>query len=123
MALAATLALSASISAGPAAAADQSPGDPTLTLGVGDDVAGGETELTFVKYFEGTTPNGTPVYVYAPDGGVGDVPTGVAGADPQWDPNPNDTLTPCASNATADHQISATPPEGLGNELVGTSSD
>ena len=123
MALAATLALSASISAGPAAAADQSPGDPTLTLGVGDDVAGGETELTFVKYFEGTTPNGTPVYVYAPDGGVGDVPTGVAGADPQWDPNPNDTLTPCASNATADHQISATQLEGLGNELVGTSSD
>jgi Immune inhibitor A-like, MAM domain len=122
LALVAALAFSTSISVASAAAAG-SPGDETLTLGVGDDVAGGETQITFQKYFSGTTLNGTPVYVYAPVGGVGDVPTGVEGADPQWDPNPDDEFEPCATNATTDHQIRADQLTGLGNELVGNADD
>jgi hypothetical protein len=49
-----------------AGAAAQSPGDPEMTVNVGDDVAGGETPIDFVLHFSGETANGTPVYIYAP---------------------------------------------------------
>jgi hypothetical protein len=108
--------------AGPAAA--QSPGDPTMTVGVGDDVAGGQTQIQFELHFSGTTANGTPVYIYAPKDAV-DNPnlTGVVGADPQIDRDPTDEHTPCANNSAADFQISSAQITGLGNELVGNADD
>jgi hypothetical protein len=102
----------------------QSPGDPTLTLGVGDDVAGGETQIEFDRQFSGTTANGTPVYIYAPRNAV-DNPnlTGVVGADPQIDRNPADAHKPCATETAADYRISSTQINGLGTELVGSTGD
>ena len=47
-------ALALMLTIGAATAAAQSPGDPTITVGVGDDVAGGETTLTFDLHFSGT---------------------------------------------------------------------
>ena len=80
----------------------QSPGDPTLTLGVGDDVAGGETQIEFVRHFSGTTANGTPVYIYAPRNAVDNANlTGVVGADPQIDRDPTDENVPCADESAA----------------------
>ncbi|HET6547238.1 MAG TPA: hypothetical protein VFG79_02195 [Solirubrobacter sp.] len=110
------------VAAGPAAA--QSPGDPTMTVGVGDDVAGGETQIQFELQFSGTTANGTPVYIYAPANAV-DNPdlTGVVGADPQIDRDPTDEYTPCADASAADFQISSAQITGLGNELVGNAAD
>ena len=126
-ALGAALVFTASAGAASAMAQDpeQSPGDPTLEIAVGDDVAGGTTTLTFERYFAGATANGTPVYVYAPEGAVGGDVTGVEGADPQWDPNPDDEFTPCddETNTAADFQISDAQLAGLGEELVGTAGD
>ena len=109
---------------GAATAAAQSPGDPTITVGVGDDVAGGETQVTFDLHFSGTTANGTPVYIYAPQDAVDNADlTGVVGADPQIDHDPADEFTPCATNSADDFQISSDQITGLGNELVGSDAD
>ena len=109
---------------GAATAAAQSPGDPTITVGVGDDVAGGETQVTFDLHFSGTTANGTPVYIYAPQDAVDNADlTGVVGADPQIDRDPADEFTPCATNSADDFQISSDQITGLGNELVGSDAD
>jgi len=109
---------------GAATAAAQSPGDPTITVGVGDDVAGGETQVTFDLHFSGTTANGTPVYIYAPQDAVDNADlTGVVGADPQIDRDPADEFTPCATRSADDFQISSDQITGLGNELVGSDAD
>ena len=109
---------------GAATAAAQSPGDPTITVGVGDDVAGGETQVTFDLHFSGTTANGTPVYIYAPQNAVDNADlTGVVGADPQIDRDPADEFTPCATRSADDFQISSDQITGLGNELVGSDAD
>jgi hypothetical protein len=109
---------------GAATAAAQSPGDPTITVGVGDDVAGGETQVTFDLHFSGTTANGTPVYIYAPQDAVDNADlTGVVGADPQIDRDPADEFTPCATKSADDFQISSDQITGLGNELVGSDAD
>jgi hypothetical protein len=121
-AVGAALTLSLALSASTAAA--QSPGDPTLTIGVGDDVAGGQTQITFERHFSGTTANGTPVYVYAPQDAVDNADlTGVVGADPQIDRDPSDEFTPCETNSAADFQISSAQIAGLGDELVGNAAD
>ena len=52
------------------------------------------TSLTFVRAFAGTTEDGTPVFIYVPEGALAGV-EGVAGLDPLWDPNTDD-FTPCA---------------------------
>ena len=117
-------ALALTFTIGAATAAAQSPGDPTITVGVGDDVAGGETQVTFDLHFSGTTANGTPVYIYAPQDAVDNADlTGVVGADPQIDRDPADEFTPCATNSADDFQISSDQITGLGNELVGSDAD
>ncbi len=122
LALGAALALSLSLSV--AGAAAQSPGDPTMTVNVGDDVAGGQTAIEFVLHYSGTTENGTPVYIYAPEGAVDNAnPTGVAGADPQIDRDPTDEFEPCETNSATDFQISEAQIDGLGGELVGNATD
>jgi hypothetical protein len=109
--------VTAALGVGPALAVDPPPpvaGDPTMTLVVGDDV-GGEHTITFVKTYGGTTADGTPVYVYAPqgwdrpDGGVG-----VLGIDPNVDENPD--ATACGGDI-ADYRLNQADMTTLGNEL------
>ena len=113
-------ALALSLSASAASAIAQSPGDPTLTIGVGDDVAGGETQIDFVLHYSGTTANGTPVYIYVPEGTPldGSAPTCVASLDPAFDHNPGDEFVPCADADVADYTITQAQIDHLGDELV-----
>jgi hypothetical protein len=101
-----------------ASAAGPSAGDPTLDLKVGDDVAGGTTDVTFERAYSGTTANGTPVFVYVPQGAL-DPNTGttVTGNDPTFDPKPNDEYKPCADNTRDQYKITQTQVTTLGDEL------
>jgi hypothetical protein len=99
------------------AANAQTAGDPTLTLKVGDDAAGNGPTLTFERAYQGTTANGTPIYVYVPQGALGANGTTVHGNDPTWDPTPGDEFTPCAENDRADYAIKQTQVDTLGGEL------
>ncbi len=63
-----------------------------MVITVGDDL-GGSYDLTFVRAYSGTTPDGTPVYIYAPKGYQN--PAGVLGIDPNVDPDPTDADKPC----------------------------
>ena len=103
---------------GTASAAEPSPtpGDESMVIAVGDDVAGGSYDITFVKAYEGTTPDGTPVYVYAPEGYAN--PEGVLGIDPNVDPNPDDEFTPCGGDV-ADNTMPQDEINALGDELAG----
>ena len=112
VALAGMFALSA-----PAWAADPSPGDPTITVAVGDDIAGGSYPITFEKVYDDVTAAGTPVYVYAPVGWNVNGGAGVLGLDPQVDPNLVDTLKPCAEREAADYVITAPQIDQLGDAL------
>jgi hypothetical protein len=103
---------------GQAFAADASPGDETITVPVGDDIAGGTTNITFEKVYENTTSSGTPVYVYAPVGWDVDGGKGVLGLDPQVDPKPSDDLKPCADRAQSDYVITQTQITQLGDALT-----
>jgi hypothetical protein len=103
--------------AAPANAADASPGDETITVPVGDDIAGGTTDITFEKVYADETASGTPVYVYAPVGWDVNGGAGVLGLDPQVDPNPDDDLAPCAEREAADYVITQAQVDELGNAL------
>lgn len=100
----------------PARAADVSPGDDVITIDVGDSYAGGSVLVTFEKAYAGATPEGTPVYVYVPQGVFSN--TGVVGNDPQYDPNPNDAFVPCATRAVADYAITQAQVTTLGDTLA-----
>jgi hypothetical protein len=100
------------------APADPSPGDETITVPVGDDIAGGSNPITFEKVFEDETTSGTPVYVYAPVGWDVDGGEGVLGLDPQVDPNPDDDLEPCATRELADYAITQEQVTELGRALT-----
>jgi hypothetical protein len=99
-------------------AASAAPGDASMTIKVGDDVAGGQYEIDFVKAYGGTTPDGTPVYVYAPKGWDVNGGAGVLGLDPNVDPKAGDAYTPCGG-AVADHTLSPAKIKALGDELAG----
>jgi hypothetical protein len=101
-----------------ATASAATPGSATLDLKVGDDAAGGTTNVTFEKAYGGTTANGTPVYVYVPKGAL-DPTTGtsVVGNDPTFDPNKDDKFVPCADNTRDQYKISQAQVDTLGNEL------
>ena len=58
----------AAASAVPAAAADSAPGDETITLPINDSAAGGTYNQDFTRVYAGVTPDGTPVYIYVPEG-------------------------------------------------------
>ncbi|MGN6575213.1 MAG: hypothetical protein ACTHKG_05960, partial [Nocardioides sp.] len=98
-----------------AAAPDPTPGDETMVIEVGDDVATGTYDVTFVKAYAGETPDGTPVYIYAPQGYTS--PTGVLGIDPNVDPNPKDEFKPCGGDL-ADNTMPQDEINALGDELA-----
>ncbi|MEO8246856.1 MAG: hypothetical protein ABI622_07005, partial [Chloroflexota bacterium] len=92
-------------------------GDPTLTLDVGDSAAGGEVILTFERAYANVTVDGTPVYVYVPEGSIGN--EDVLGMSPAIDPNPADEFTPCPEKFDAgDYLITQAQVTALGDELT-----
>ncbi|HET7762685.1 MAG TPA: hypothetical protein VFL46_10030, partial [Phycicoccus sp.] len=101
------------------AAASGSPGDDTITLDLNDSTAGGSYEQAFTKVYSGVTADGTPVYIYVPEGTPldGSAPDGVQSMDPTVDWNPGDTFTPCADKTATDYVVTAAQIKYLGDEL------
>lgn len=112
---AAILAIS-SIGATGAAAVGPAPGDPTITVSLNDSTAGGSYDQVFEKAFSGTTPDGTPVYIYVPLGGIDD--PSVASLNPQFDPNPSDAFVPCATTSASRYVLTQAQIDYLGQELA-----
>src|SRR5690606_20350879 len=82
------------ITATPVAGANTGdPGDPTITVDLNDSHAGGTYEETFELAYSNATTTGTPIYIYVPEGSIGD-PT-VDSVNPQFDHNPADEFEPC----------------------------
>jgi hypothetical protein len=121
---AAIVASAAFTSSASALAPGEHAGSPTIHVNVGDDVAGGQQLLAFDLADQGTTENGTPVYVYAPHGAVGaSTSKGIAGMDPTIDRIPGDPYTPCADEKPEDFVISNGQIQGLTDELAGKPGD
>ncbi len=102
-----------------------SAGDETIVVPVNDSAAGGTYYQTFIRVYPsgegdvGTTPDGTPVYIYVPEGTVlGEVPTDVESLDPKFDhTTPDDEFTPCAENSAEDYVITQDQVDYLGDRL------
>jgi hypothetical protein len=74
-------------------------GDTTIIVPVNDSAAGGTYYQPFTRAYAGETADGTPVYVYVPQGalnpdGSGNV-EGVHSLDPTFDHDPGDDFVPC----------------------------
>ena len=108
-------------SVGPAHADDHLnlPGEPTLTLPINDSEAGGTYEQDFTRVYAGTTSDGTPVYIYVPEGTPldGTAPTGVESLDPAFDPTPDDDFAPCADASVDDYTLTQAEIDYLGAQL------
>jgi hypothetical protein len=104
-------------SAAPAFA--ETPGDEIITLPINDSAAGGTYDQNFMLAYENTTPDGTPVYIYVPEGTPldGSEPVGVASLDPAFDHNPGDEFDPCADNTAAEFTLTQEQIDALGDEL------
>jgi Immune inhibitor A-like, MAM domain len=112
----AALLAASTIWVGTAAAANPVPGDPTITLSINDSTAGGSYDQVFERAYAGVTDDGTPVYIYVPQGGIGD-PT-VDGLNPAFDPPGGDpSFVPCADNLASDYLITQAQIDQLGEEL------
>ena len=114
------------LAAGPAVAdhdyegpASGSAGDATIVVPVNDSAAGGTYFQPFTRAYAGATDEGTPVYVYVPQGTPlnGSAPTGVHSMDPAFDQNPDDEFEPCADAAAGDFALSQAQINYLGDEL------
>ena len=120
-ALAGVTALAFTVSA-PAQADDHEnlPGEPTITLPINDSAAGGTYDQNFTRVYANTTPDGTPVYIYVPAGTPlnGTAPTGVASLDPQFDHNPADEFTPCATATAAQFTLTQAQIDYIGDKLA-----
>jgi hypothetical protein len=116
--LASVFALSLFTVGAPAAlAVDPSPGDATITIDVGDSAAGGSVVITFEKAYSNTTTDGTDVYVYVPEGSIGN--EDVFGMSPAIDPTPGDGFDPCPSKFDpGDYLITQAQIDQLGDELT-----
>ena len=102
------------LGAGNAGAA--TPGDPTIQVPIDDSTSGASYTQTFQKVYSGTTNEGTPVYIYVPQGALAGV-EGVASLDPQFDPNKTDEFVPCATTPNEDFAITQAQINTLGDEL------
>ena len=112
----ALVALAVGIAAPAALASSGSPGDPEIVITINDSHAGGSYDQVFELAYSNTTPTGTPVYIYVPDGAIGD-PT-VDSVDPQFDHNPADEFTPCADNTSDENLMTQAQIDALGDELA-----
>jgi immune inhibitor InhA-like protein len=102
--------------AGNALASSGSPGDDTITITITDSHAGGSYDQVFEKAYANTTTSGTPVYIYVPEGAVGDAT--VDSVNPAFDHNPGDEFTPCADKTPEQFLMTAAQIESLGDELT-----
>ena len=93
------------------------PGDPTMLVHINDSEAGGSYHQVFEQAYANTTVDGTPVYIYVPEGGIGGA-EGVASLDPAFDQNPADEFTPCAEGDAGDYMITQAQIDALGDELT-----
>ncbi|SCF41214.1 hypothetical protein GA0074696_5504 [Micromonospora purpureochromogenes] len=120
-AVAGVTALAFTVSA-PAEANDHEnlPGEPTITLPINDSAAGGTYNQDFTRVYANTTPDGTPVYIYVPAGTPlnGTAPTGVSSLDPQFDHNPADEFTPCATATAAQFTLTQAQIDYIGDKLA-----
>jgi hypothetical protein len=93
------------------------PGDEEMLVHINDSAAGGSYHQAFELAYDGEAPDGTPVYIYVPEGGIGGA-EGVTSLDPAFDQNPNDDFTPCADNVASDYLITQAQIDQLGDELA-----
>ena len=93
------------------------PGDEIINVHINDSAAGGSYHQDFEQVYAGTSPDGTPVYIYVPEGALGGA-DGVDSMDPGWDPNPDDDFVPCADADPADYTITQAQIDQLGDELT-----
>jgi hypothetical protein len=116
--LASVFALSLFTVGAPAAlAVNPSPGDAMISIDVGDSAAGGSVVITFEKAYSNTTTDGTDVYVYVPEGSIGN--EDVFGMSPAIDPTPGDGFDPCPSKFDpGDYLITQAQIDQLGDELT-----
>ena len=92
------------------------PGDPTIVITINDSYAGGSYDQVFELVYENETASETPVYIYVPEGAIGD-PT-VESVDPQYDHNPADEFEPCATTPDSDHLITQAQIDQMGDALT-----
>ena len=97
-------------------ASSGSPGDETIVITINDSFAGGSYDQVFELAYENETASGTPIYIYVPEGAIGD-PT-VESVDPQFDHNPDDEFDPCADTADEDHLVTQAQIDALGDTLT-----
>jgi hypothetical protein len=88
-----------------------------MLVHLNDSAAGGSYHQEFELAYDGATPDGTPVYIYVPQGGIGGA-EGVTSLDPAFDQNPNDDFTPCADASADDYLITQEQINTLGDELA-----
>ena len=91
------------------------PGDETMLVHINDSEAGGSYHQTFELAYSNVEGD-TPVYIYVPEGGIGD--PSVDSLNPEFDQNPNDEFTPCADNSADDFLITQAQINELGDELA-----
>jgi len=102
---------------GAAIASSGSPGDDTIIMTLNDSEAGGSYDVTFELVFDESTADGTPVYIYIPEGALAD--ESVDWMNPSFDPNENDEFDPCPSKFEAgDYTVTQEQIDALGDELV-----
>lgn len=94
-------------------------GDDTITLPINDSAAGGTYDQDFTRAYAGETPDGTPVYIYVPEGTPldGSAPAGVASLDPAFDHDTGDEFVPCADATAAEFTLTQEEIDHLGDEL------
>ena len=99
---------------------DTAPGDGTLTVPLNDSEAGGTYDEQFTKAYSGVTPDGTPVYIYVPEGTPldGKAPTGVDSLDPAFDPTAGDEFVPCKDAVASDYTITQAQIDYMGGQLA-----
>ena len=93
-----------------------SAGDATITVPINDSEAGGTYDQVFERVYAGNTPDGTPVYIYVPQGALGGA-EGVQSMDPAFDPTPGDEFVPCADSSADDYTITQAQIDYLGATL------
>jgi hypothetical protein len=93
------------------------PGDSTMLVHLNDSEAGGSYHQVFERAYANTTDDGTPIYIYVPQGGIGGA-EGVTSLDPAFDQNPEDEFSPCAEGDAADYLITQAQINTLGDELT-----
>jgi Immune inhibitor A peptidase M6 len=115
--LALSTALVGSLVGATAGAAFAAVGDESITVAINDSEAGGTYDVDFELVFDETTVDGTPVYIYVPEGAIADET--VDWIDPSFDPNPADEFDPCPSKfEEGEYLVTQAQIDALGNELV-----